>query len=72
MKRSSIVFALVLLLCSSAWCARTLKDEAGRTVTVPDQVKRVISLAPSVTDTIYSLGASSQFVERHAICPSGR
>jgi len=60
MKRSSLLLALVLLLCSSAWCARTLKDEAGRTVTVPDQVKRVISLAPSVTDTIYSLGAASQ------------
>jgi iron complex transport system substrate-binding protein len=60
MKRSFILFVLVLLLCSSAWCARTLKDEAGRTVTAPDQVKRVISLAPSVTDTIYSLGASSQ------------
>jgi iron complex transport system substrate-binding protein len=51
---------VVLVLSSAAWCTRTLKDEAGRNVTVPDQVKRVISLAPSVTDTIYALGAASQ------------
>lgn len=60
MKRSSMLFTVVLLLCISAWCTRTLKDEAGRTVVVPDQVRRVISLAPSITDTIYSLGAASQ------------
>ncbi len=60
MKRLSSVAFVLLLLSSSGWCARTLQDEAGRTVQIPDHVKRVISLAPSVTDTIYSLGAASQ------------
>jgi iron complex transport system substrate-binding protein len=60
MRRLWTCLACVVLLSSSAWCTRTLQDEAGRTVTLPDQVKRVISLAPSITDTIYSLGAASQ------------
>ncbi len=33
-----------------------VKDEVGRTVEVPQPVKRIISLAPSVTETIYALG----------------
>jgi ABC-type Fe3+-hydroxamate transport system substrate-binding protein len=60
MRRLSFSIAMLLILSAPAWCTRTLKDETGRTVTVPDQVKRVISLAPSITDTIYSLGAASQ------------
>jgi iron complex transport system substrate-binding protein len=60
MRRLWTCVALLVVLSSPAWCTRTLRDEAGRTITVPDQVKRVISLAPSITDTIYSLGASSQ------------
>jgi iron complex transport system substrate-binding protein len=60
MKHLSKCAALLVLLSSPGWCTRTLRDEAGRTVTVPDQVSRAISLAPSITDTIYALGASSQ------------
>src|SRR5437899_5764908 len=60
MRRLWTCLACLVLLSSSAWCTRTLQDEAGRTVTLPDQVKRVISLAPSITDTIYSLGGASQ------------
>jgi iron complex transport system substrate-binding protein len=53
---------LVSLLGSNAWASRVLQDEAGRKVTLPDQVRRVVSLTPSVTDTIYALGASLQIV----------
>jgi iron complex transport system substrate-binding protein len=60
MKRLWTCVACLFVLSSPAWCTRTLQDETGRTVTVPDRVNRVISLAPSITDTIYSLGASSQ------------
>jgi iron complex transport system substrate-binding protein len=58
---------LYLLVCvfalgSSAFASRTLRDEEGRQVTLPDHVTRVISLTPSVTDTIYALGGASQLV----------
>jgi len=59
MKRVLTCIALIALTCP-AWCVRTIHDETGKTVVVPDHVRRAISLAPSITDTIYSLGAQSQ------------
>jgi iron complex transport system substrate-binding protein len=37
-------------------------DEAGRTVRVPQPVQRIISLAPSLTETIYALGLQDRLV----------
>lgn len=39
-----------------------VKDEAGRTVTVPQPVRRIVSLAPSVTETLFALGADDRLV----------
>ena len=36
--------------------ARVVTDELGRKMTVPDDLKRVVSLAPSITEIIFSLG----------------
>jgi iron complex transport system substrate-binding protein len=35
---------------------RVVTDETGRRVTIPAEVKRVVSLAPNLTETIYALG----------------
>jgi iron complex transport system substrate-binding protein len=40
--------------------ARTVTDEAGRRVTVPAGVNRVVSLAPNITDILYALGAGKK------------
>ena len=56
---------IVILLTSLAvpcFASRTLKDELGRTVEVPDHPHRVICLIPSVVDIIYSLGAGADVV----------
>ncbi len=37
-------------------------DEAGRRVKVPQPVRRIVSLAPSVTETLYALGAQERLV----------
>ena len=37
-------------------------DEIGRKVSVPQPVRRIISLAPSLTETIYALGAQDRLV----------
>src|SRR6267378_6579720 len=41
---------------------REVIDETGRTVRVPQPVRRIVSLAPSVTETIYALGLQDRLV----------
>ena len=50
---------LILALFAPAVCfaSRTLTDELGRTVVVPDHPHKIICLAPSLVDDVYSLGA---------------
>ena len=59
----TILLAL-LLLTSFAPCyaSRTVTDETGRTVTVSDHPHRIISLVPSITDDVFSLGAGGDVV----------
>ena len=37
-------------------------DEAGRTVRIPQPVQRIVSLAPSLTETVYALGLQDRLV----------
>jgi ABC-type Fe3+-hydroxamate transport system substrate-binding protein len=39
-----------------AGAARVMTDEVGRRVTIPAEVRRIVSLAPNLTETVYALG----------------
>jgi iron complex transport system substrate-binding protein len=39
-----------------------VRDDAGRTVAVPDHVHRLVSLSPSLTNTVYALGGENDLV----------
>jgi cobalamin transport system substrate-binding protein len=41
---------------------REVQDELGRTVRIPQPVSRIVSLAPSLTETVYALGQQSHLV----------
>jgi cobalamin transport system substrate-binding protein len=41
---------------------REVVDETGRTVRIPQPVMRIVSLAPSMTETIYALGLQDRLV----------
>jgi iron complex transport system substrate-binding protein len=41
---------------------RTVQDETGRSVRIPIPVRRVVSLAPSLTESIYALGMENLLV----------
>lgn len=56
LKKICVCTAILLVLSLSASAARLLLDDVGRSVTVPDQVHRVICLTPSITDTVYAIG----------------
>jgi iron complex transport system substrate-binding protein len=62
MKRILVLFSLIALFVGPCFASRTLTDEMGRTVVVPDHPHRVICLMPSVTDTVYALGGGDDVV----------
>ena len=53
---------LLLLLSPACFASRTLTDELGRTVTVPDHPHKLVCLAPSIVDDVYSLGAGNDVI----------
>jgi iron complex transport system substrate-binding protein len=60
MKR--LLLLLYLLIPTACLASRTLTDELGRTVVVPDHPHRLVCLAPSIVDDVYSLGAGSDVI----------
>lgn len=50
------------LLCSTAWANITVIDDAGKTVTLRSPAKRILSLAPHVTELLFAAGAGDLIV----------
>jgi ABC-type Fe3+-hydroxamate transport system substrate-binding protein len=62
MKRLLSLLWLTAILAGPCFAGRTVTDEMGRTVVVPDHPHRVICLMPNVTDTVFALGAGDDVV----------
>lgn len=45
---------------STASYSRTVVDELGRSVKVPERPQRIVSLAPSITETLFAVGAGDR------------
>ena len=60
---SCLIIALVTALAAdNCKASRTVRDTVGRQMLVPEKPRRVISLAPSITEIIFALEQSEKLV----------
>ncbi|PCG18981.1 ABC transporter substrate-binding protein [Brachyspira sp. G79] len=58
-----IIFNIFLLSCNTSNTSdNTLKDRAGNSIILPDNIDRLASLSPAVTDIIIALGLSDKII----------
>jgi iron complex transport system substrate-binding protein len=53
---------VTLLISVSALWARVVTDQTGRRVNLPEHPRRLVSIAPSITETLYELGLGDRLV----------
>ncbi len=58
----------LVLLAAAPAAARSLLDQAGRRVEIPDRPQRIVALAPSVTEIIFALGEEVRLIGVTAHC----
>lgn len=71
MRRILPFFLVAILAAAPAW-GRTVVDQLGRSLTVPEAPQRVVALAPSLTEIVYSLGQEAKLkgVTRYSDYPA--
>ena len=60
--RRNITVGFLLLYIPTAFAQVTVTDDLQRAVTLTSPVQRIVSLAPSITETLFAIGAGEQIV----------
>jgi iron complex transport system substrate-binding protein len=75
-KRSTSIAGILLffltfvlaVFCANISCARTVKDDIGRSVNIVATPQRIVSLAPGITETLYALGLDDKITGVTTFC----
>lgn len=62
-----LIFAFVFALSFQGF-TRTVKDDLGRTIKLPERIHRIVSLAPSGTENLFAIGAGHLVVGVTSAC----
>ena len=57
-----LLTSLSFFVTVPSYAAITVRDDAGKTVTLPSSAKRIATLAPSLTELVYAAGAGPMLV----------
>jgi iron complex transport system substrate-binding protein len=58
----TVLFGCLLILFTTPAPAKTVLDQLGRQVRMPDHPQRIVALAPSITEILFSLGLADRLV----------
>ena len=59
---AGLALAVAILLWAASSGAFTLVDQRGKTLTLPEPPRRIVSLVPSATELLFALGAEDRLV----------